>query len=57
MMPEHSWNHYSMVSKFVIPTVVTIFIAKMSAKTATNSLKKRGGIAVGVGKVGMRLQK
>jgi hypothetical protein len=38
MTPEHSWNHYSMVSKFVIPTVGTIFNAKMSAKTATNSL-------------------
>jgi hypothetical protein len=57
MMPEHAWNHYSMVSKFVIPTVGTIFIAKMSAKTATDTLKKRGGMAVGVEKVGMRLQK
>jgi hypothetical protein len=30
--------HYSTISRFVIPTVGTIFIAKMSAKTPTNTL-------------------
>ena len=38
MLIEHSWNHYNIVSKFVIPTVGTIFIGKMSAKTTTNTL-------------------
>ena len=37
MTPEHSWNDYSIVSRFVIPTVGTIFSAKFGAKTATNT--------------------
>ena len=56
-MIYYSCLNYSTGLKIRIPTVGTIFIAKMKAKTATNSLLKRGEIAVGTGNVRRRLQK